>query len=142
MDKIKKISLNLNVSLVLSFNTLTNEVEVTNCVANITNITNDDTNQVRFTEHRIKETENRYGILTLGVKSSVGMLIPTGTEITIEIDGEKFISERPIVTHKSTRGRIDGLTQFFRENKEKLTVGAIIRVSYDPQNSTLTIKSN
>ena len=142
METIKKISLNLNVTAVLSINTITDEVEVTDCVANLINVINDGTNPVRFTEHKINETENRYGILTLGAKSAVGKLLPTVTEITIEIDGKKFVSERPIVTHKSTRGRIDGLTQLFREYKEKLEVGAVLIVSYDYQDSILTLKSN
>lgn len=142
MDTIKTISLNLNVSLSLSINTSTNEIEVKDCKANVINVINDDINKTKYTEHKINETQNRYGILTLGAKSAVGMLMPIATEITIEMDGKKFISEHPIVTHKSTRGRIDGLTQFFREYKEKFIVGAVLSVLYDPQNSILIINSN
>jgi len=142
MDTIKTISLSLNVVLTLSVNLSTNEVEVQDCDANIIKITNDDNIQIQCTEHQINETENHYGILTLGAKSSVGMLIPTATEITIELDDEEFISSKSITTHRSTRGRIDGLTQLFRTFPEKLAVGAILSVSYDPQTSILSLKSN
>ncbi|WMJ77550.1 MULTISPECIES: hypothetical protein [unclassified Sedimentibacter] len=142
MDEIKTISLNLNVLLTLAVDVATNKVEVQNCDAKVVKVASDDNNQIQYTEHQINETENRYGILTLGAKSLVGMLMPTATEVTIEIDGVKFISSKSIRSHRSTRGRIDGLTQLFREFPDKLAVGAILSVSYDSQTSILALKSN
>ncbi len=97
--------------------------------------------QVKVTEHTISETENRYGILTLGAKSEVGGLIPIATEITIEIDGQRFIGPRPIITHRSARGRIDGLTQLYREFPEKFAVDTVLFASYDPEAAVLALAS-
>lgn len=92
-------------------------------------------------EHVISETENRYGILTLGSKSLVGKSIQKETTIKINIKGKEFNSTRPIRTHRVTQGRIDGLTQLFRAFPEELGVGKKINVTYDSDNRTISIDS-
>lgn len=92
-------------------------------------------------EHVISETENRYGILTLGSKSLVGKSMQKGTTIKINIKGKEFNSTRPIRTHRVTQGRIDGLTQLFRTFPEELGVGKKINVTYDSDNRTISIDS-
>jgi len=93
------------------------------------------------TIHKIGETESRYGLLLLGAKSPVGSQLPTAKEVTIVINGQRYDGKKPVYTHKTTQGRIDGLTQLFKLYPEELAVGARLSVSYDSSTETLSLKS-
>lgn len=74
--------------------------------------------------YKVKFSDLRYGVLTLGAKNLVGKEIPKGDSITVTF-GKSITakSKAPNIgsdvqtvtasTHKSAKGRIDGLTKLF-----------------------------
>lgn len=137
METVIKASIALNLQFVVELET--GAVTVRACDAQVLKIQTDDLVQVQNTEHTIGPTEDRYGILTLGVKSAAGRLLPIATEIAIHVDGQEVTNCGRIATHKSARGRIDGLTNMYRQHHQKLYEGAIVDVTYDAETSVLSI---
>lgn len=90
-------------------------------------------------EHKISETQFKFGILTLGARSDIGKLLPLATEIKIKVNGEYYTNKK-ISTHKSVRGRIDGLTDMYNCYPE-LKVGSTIKVEFDRSNKELIINT-
>lgn len=88
-----------------------------------------------ITKHTLTETQVKFGILTLGAKSSVGRMLPLGEEITIDYYGEKI----PAKTHRTVRGRIDGLTKFYSRHPELMPDTNIVAV-YDAEENVLKIR--
>lgn len=86
-------------------------------------------------EHKMTKTQIKFGILTLGSRNDVGQNIPLGKEISLIInDGEPI----QVTTHKSVRGRVDGLTRIYAEYPE-LTEDKEVKVSFDLTKLILTI---
>lgn len=90
-------------------------------------------------EHKISETQFKFGILTLGAKSSIGKILPLATEVKLKINGEYYTNKK-ISTHKSVRGRIDGLTDMYSCYPE-LKVGSTIKIEYDTSSKELIINT-
>ncbi|SHM72160.1 hypothetical protein SAMN05660826_01767 [Caldanaerovirga acetigignens] len=87
------------------------------------------------TIHTLTETQVKFGILTLGAKSSVGKVMPLGEEIIIDYYGEKITAK----THRTVKGRIDGLTRFYLSHPE-LKPDTKITALFDSEGKVLKIK--
>lgn len=78
----------------------------------------------------INNTDVQYKICTFGSKFHIGFGVP----VTIEYNGHKYECK----THNSTKGRIDGLGQLYKDNN--ISVGDVLRASYSYEKSTITLK--
>lgn len=79
---------------------------------------------------------NKFGILTLG--DEIGRNILKEKEISIQVDGKIFKNEKPIITHKSVKGRIDGLTLIYK-NYDKLITGTKLKVQFYVEDNILKL---
>ena len=106
--------------------------------------------------HTITHSELRYGILTLGAKNKVGASLPKSEPIRIIHAGQVLKTPALLLentnisakTHKSARGRVDGLTSVYAllglphgyKLKEDDTEFAFnVRLIYSISEKTLTI---
>jgi hypothetical protein len=77
-------------------------------------------------EHKLKETEIRYGILVLGagIANQYWQILSPSQGVQIYYNSKEYYGK----FHKTIKGRIDGLTSFFRENNfspgNRLTITA------------------
>lgn len=126
---------NLNVDIAFSYNSATNEYSIVSTKSDIRNIDIVEKNEVVL--HTITETQSKFGILTLGAKHGVGKILPISTEIAIKINGENY-TDKKIVTHKTVRGRIDGLTDLYSKFPQ-LVAGKEISVEYEQNDKILKI---
>lgn len=83
---------------------------------------------------KINNTEFKYRILTCGSKFK----IPTGQQMELEYQNIGYTSGYPCKSHATTVGRIDGLTEFYRESG--LQVGDEIEVNFDHDFNTVYVK--
>nr|WP_315104444.1 DUF1413 domain-containing protein [uncultured Catonella sp.] len=99
--------------------------------------------------HRITNTEHKYKILTLGSKFAKTYGMKLNEQIHIYVNNELY--PHPVTTHKSTLGRIDGLTDvnryfgIFLENYERThnkLKDITISVYYDTTKKELQINTN
>lgn len=127
--------LEIDVKLEVIFNSENNEFSIVSCKPNISKKLNVDAQKT--IKHTLTDTQIKFGILTLGSKNEVGKNIPLGTTIELKVNEENPIE---ITTHKTIRGRIDGLTKTYSKYPE-LVAGSEIEVSYDLNNYSLTIKT-
>lgn len=89
--------------------------------------------------HLITDTQERYSILTLG-KS---MPIPLGCEITFiakEINGNEKIYQ--IRSHRTIKGRLDGLRQFYKDFEGVLKIGNSYAVEYNTKDNVVIFHCN
>lgn len=139
MKNIKNISLNLGLKLDISINLDNDEVEIRACEATVLQASATNQQQKNAITHTISQTENHYGIITLGAKKSQLILMPIDKEIELEINDQKFDNSKQISTHKTVKGRVDGLTALYRQYSNELSVGSIVTVKYDTNNNILKI---
>lgn len=126
------IKLNMDVKLEIEYDEVNGTFNVMSCIPIITN--NSSALNSNF-EHTLTETQTRYGILTLG--SKFGNYMPRGQEVEIEVNGVKY--KDTVVTHKTIKGRIDGLTKFYKEFSD-LKEGTALDIIYDAESKTLKIR--
>lgn len=128
----EKIRLNIDVKLEVDYDSINNEFIVVSCNPVIQN----PNQSSMIMTHALSETQIKFGILTLGAK--IGKNIPKGKEILIQVNGIPYNSEKPIITHKSVKGRVDGLTGFYK-TYDRFIVGTILQVEFDVQNNILNL---
>lgn len=131
-----KISLELDAKIKFDIDTKTNSLHSISMIPVLNKIKK---NEEEFIIHTITETQNKFGILTLGAKNSIGALIPVQEEIRLIFNGKAY-TNKPIITHKTVKGRIDGLTDFYT-NTPELTVGTKLKVKFDYEKKILELKS-
>ncbi|EQC0811976.1 hypothetical protein ACY2EZ_002777 [Listeria innocua] len=136
----KTVNINLNIALKLVIDSQSDVVEVLETSATVLKAFSTTEETANVSSHIISESENKYGILTLGAKSRAGMLIPTSSEITIIVNGEEYKPAKPVSSHKHTRGRIDGLTRLYREYPDIFKAGSEIRMQFQPDDLMLFIQ--
>lgn len=107
------------------------DIIISNLTSNVTKVA-----ATVITEKRtIVPSEIRYGILTLGARSNITKYLLTDTAISVVYQGH----EHRVITHKSVRGRIDGLTALFASDTNKFRVTNTIDCAYDTSSNTLFI---
>lgn len=79
---------------------------------------------------KIGETDLKYKICTFGAKFHIGFGVP----VTIIMNGKRYSCR----THKSAKGRIDGLKQFYAEND--ISLGDEIKAVYSPADGTVILE--
>ena len=133
----KMISTNLEINLVLEYDIDNDELSL---VSSDTKLKSASIIKKKISiEHQISETQYKFGILTLGAKNEIGKVLPLSTEIKIIVNGE-YYKNKTIISHKSVRGRIDGLTDMYNCNPE-LKVGSSVYIIYDPDTKELMINT-
>jgi hypothetical protein len=85
--------------------------------------------------HTLTASEVKYGILTLGAKSTPAQFFSPGAPLDVECGGLIYHG----AVHASTRGRVDGLTALLRSDQAKFSPGAAISLNYDTVSSVLRI---
>lgn len=130
----KDISISLN--LELEIDTDTCEVAVKSCAINSTPTQVGLHSSKLMCTHVVTETERKYGILTIGSRSSVGSAIGVAENLQVDINGS---SVAVVTTHKKVRGRIDGLTRLFGEFSDLFSPGNTLFLSYDLTTKVLEI---
>lgn len=128
----EKVRLNIDVRLEVDYDSINNEFIIVSCNPVIQNPNKPSTAMI----HTLSETQIKFGILTLGAK--IGKNIPKEKEISIQVNGKFFKSEKPIITHKSVKGRIDGLTSFYK-TYDKFITGTKLKVQFDVGDSILKL---
>jgi hypothetical protein len=83
-----------------------------------------------------KDMDARYGIITLGAKHAINLSMLKGTELRVKWNGREFAAK----SHKSIKGRIDGLTALIRQNPSHFKAGTTTEMHWDPSANTLEIK--
>ena len=81
--------------------------------------------------HKAGKSEIKYGFILLGTSRNLGL----GQEVSVRCGEGKPVLKR---MHKSTEGRLDGLTKIYRDNG--IQTGTLLRVSYDSGKRLLTIQ--
>ena len=84
-------------------------------------------------QHRLTETQERYGIFTFG-KS---LPVPLGTEITFIAKKDGVEKRYYVKSHRTIKGRIDGLRQFYKDFAETLKIDDSYAVKYIAQTNTV-----
>lgn len=132
-----KILLNLEIQ----YDTSTKECKVVSCTQEGKLEKQGNKGQGNRIEHVLGKSEVRYGILTLGTNNPVGDSIPKDSRITVKYrkDG-KTIYKKEVNTHKSVKGRVNGLTEMYDKHHE-LQEDAIIEVKYSLNDKILEIKT-
>ncbi|MBR4027046.1 MAG: DUF1413 domain-containing protein [Lachnospiraceae bacterium] len=141
----QKIPFEFTLQVKAELDAQTQEVNIISCVpvivANKANLSPDI--------HTLSDTEHKYKILTLGAKFAKTYGMACGEEIRVYVNEELYPT--PIISHKSTLGRLDGLTDFnkyfgiFLEEYERQfrNLGEInIGVYYDATQKELHITSS
>lgn len=82
----------------------------------------------------VTESEWKTGILALGSKGEVGRYLRLDDEVIIRM-GEHSVRTR---THSMTKGRINGLTRFFKDNN--INTGDTLRIRYNKETKTVYLK--
>ena len=127
--------LEVDVKLEVIYNSLKDEFSIISCTPSISKkIEVDATKTIR---HKLTKTQVKFGILTLGSRNDVGQNIPLGETIELVVNNNEPFK---ITTHKTIRGRIDGLTAVYAEQSE-LMEGIEIEVGFDLNKLILTIKT-
>lgn len=108
-----RMAVTLELTIDISFNN--SSIQVIHCQPTISKIEMRST-QPESMIHKINYSEVTYGILTLG-KNAVTESLSIGDEIFIQIGEDS--EPRKVKTHKTSRGRIDGLTRLFKEHSVK-----------------------
>lgn len=83
--------------------------------------------------HELTDSQERYGILTLGAS----MPIPTGSTIHFIAKKDKIEKKYCAKSHRTVKGRIDGLRQFFKDFESVLQINSSYEVEYIAQTNTV-----
>lgn len=83
-----------------------------------------------YIEKTIGKTDVDYNICTFGAKFHIGFGVP----VTIEIGGRSYSCR----THKSVKGRIDGMKKLYAEHG--IGLGDVLRASYTAADQTIRIE--
>lgn len=115
--------LSVTIDLEISYDTGSNTfvVEKSNTRINTTNQP-----AIIKMERVLQVAEIRYGILTLGSKSSIGKILPLDEDITVIFKDITLQAH----THKTSPGRIDRLSSIIKQFPEKFRVGKRLEVEY------------
>lgn len=109
--------------------------------ANAKSIDKVDIKKNNYKIHQLSDTQVNFGIITMGSKG-IGELIPLSDKITVKFyRKDKLISQKECKTHSKTRGRVDGLTSIYKENKDIINSSTILNLEYDPTYKVLKIKA-
>ena len=125
------MNLKIDIQLSVDYDEQTKKVNILSCNPVIITPSNEETIQT----HIVTETQHKFGILTFGKN---GKNIPKGREIKIEVNEIPFENTKTIVTHKTVTGRIDGLTEFYK-NYPNIKTGTELKYFYDVENDTLKL---
>lgn len=141
------IKLDIDVKMEIIFNEETGECEIISSTPKI--VKQEKINRIISEEYDVKFSDLKYGILSLGAKSQIGQNLPINTKVKItfeDLEGNRY----PInaKTHKKYKGRIDRLTEIYRELglkcgydlEEKEIEKIKFKVSYHIQKQELYIK--
>ncbi|MDU5107771.1 hypothetical protein [Clostridium sp.] len=128
----EKIRLNIDIKLEIDYDTINKEFIVVSCNPVILN----QNQSSMIMTHTLSETQIKFGILTLGAK--IGKNIPKGKDILIKVNGNLYSSEKQIITHRSVKGRIDGLTAFYK-TYDDFIAGTSLQVDFDINNNILNL---
>lgn len=133
-----KFNIGVNVNIEAIYDTETGCFDIISCKPHI--VRKEDIIINEWMEHPLSTTQIKFGILTLGSRSSVGKQIPLGESITIQFVADGIITEeKQVTTHKTIKGRIDGLTSLYYK-KSNLTHSTKIKVRYIYDDKILQIK--
>ena len=127
--------LEVDVKIEIIYDSTKDEFNIISCNPSISNKVEIDAKKT--IRHKLTKTQVKFGILTLGSKNDVGQNIPLGESIRLVFNEDEPIT---ITSHKTIRGRIDGLTRIYSEHPE-LVEDMVVEVSFDISNLTLTIKT-
>lgn len=86
--------------------------------------------------YKWKVCDIRYGIITLGAKHKINKTLVKDGDLTVVWNGHNYAAK----SHKSTKGRIDGLTALFRDNPDCFKVGHTKDMNWKPATNTLEIR--
>lgn len=128
--------LDINVKIEVVYDSQKEEFKVISCIPKISEKKKIDTTKTII--HEITETQKKFGILTLGSKNAIGEILPKEKSIRIKFNGEEY-TDRRVSTHKTTKGRIDGLTSLYAKYPE-IQVGTKMEISFDVKTNILDIK--
>ena len=134
----KLITADLTISMGISFDPSTGQLSITSTNQSISVSKIIEKNEVHI--QTITNTQKKFGLLTLGARSVVGKKIPTGEVITLKFNGKEF-SGKKITTHKTTKGRVDGLSSLYSEYENNLKVGSKLEVKFDLKTKVLELTS-
>ena len=133
-----KFNIGVNVNIEAIYDTETGCFSIISCKPQI--IKKEDIIINEWMEHHLSSTQIKFGILTLGSRSSVGKQIPLGESITVQfIEDGVIIEEKQVTTHKTIKGRIDGLTSLYYK-KRTLTDDTKVKIRYNYDDKILQIK--
>lgn len=127
--------LEVDVKFEIIYNSAKDEFSIISCNPSISKKI--EINTKKTIKHKLTKTQVKFGILTLGSRNDVGQNIPLGKTIELVVNDDKPIK---ITTHKTIKGRIDGLTKTYSKHPE-LVENTEIEVSFDVNNLILTIKT-
>lgn len=82
-----------------------------------------------------KVCDIRYGIITFGAKHQISNLLPKDTEIKVKWKDKEFAAK----SHKTVKGRIDGLTALINGNPDCFKVQHSNVMNWNPATYTLEI---
>jgi hypothetical protein len=132
-----KFKVDIEVNIEAIYNTETEEFQIISCKPHI--YKKEDVDDEEYLIHLLSKTQYNFGILTLGAKSVVGRQLPPNETVTIKFfEGKKEIDERTIRTHKTVKGRLDGLTSFYASNPD-INENTEFKIKYISDTKTLEI---
>lgn len=79
-------------------------------------------------------SEIKYGILTLGSKTTIGRLLPMEQDIVLTYNGKQYSGR----THRATQGRIDRLSALIKN----FNVGDVVNIEYDHSQKSIQISKH
>lgn len=123
----KKCIISLN--LEISYDTATGAFTIDKNTATITSPT--QANIVKM-NRTLCPAEIKYGILTLGAKSTIGKILPINQDITIIFNGSRYQAH----THSCQNGRCDRISSIVKQ----FQVGSSLELEYHISTKELYIK--
>lgn len=133
-----QFSVGINVSIDAIYDTETDCFDIISCKPQIVRKNNVTVNE--WMEHILTKTQVKFGIITLGSRSTVGCQIPLEEVITVQlVENEIVVDEKQLITHKKIRGRIDGLTSMYYKT-DNLFEGKKVKLRYIYKDKILQLK--
>ncbi len=128
------MNIKLNLSVEVMFNQETGVTEVISCK---TQGSIEEDSKIVTMELALTETQVKFGILTLGARSMIGRILPPAKDLQVLYMGQD--KRYPAKTHKSVKGRIDGITSFYNQHTF-LTPGSKVKISYNKENALISVQ--